>query len=65
MGGITFEWKNFGVTICDSGIGITWVQVSRLPMPYPDKDKWKCTTFTNNLYVFSMPLRQDHIGMYK
>ena len=37
--------------VCDSGIGITWVQVSRLPMPHPDNDKWKCTMFTNKLYV--------------
>ena len=30
--------QNFiGVTICDSDIGITWVQVSRLPMLHTDK----------------------------
>ena len=37
--------------VCDLGIGITWVQVSRLPMPHPDNDKWKCTMFTNKFYV--------------
>ena len=64
MGGNVWM-ENFGVTICDSGIGIAWVQVSRLPMPHPDKDKWKYTTFTNNFYVFSMLLQKDHVGMYK
>ena len=37
--------------VCDLGIGITWVQVSRLPMPHPDNDRWKCTMFTNKIYV--------------
>ena len=57
--------KKFVVTICDSGIRITWVQVSRLPVLHPDKDRWKHTMFTNNFYVFSMLLQQDHVGMYK
>ena len=39
------------VTICDSGIGITWVQVFRLPMLHQDKDRWKCTMFTNEIYL--------------
>ena len=37
--------------VCDLGIRITWVQVSRLPMPHPVNDKWKCTMFTNEFYV--------------
>ena len=44
----------FGVIVRaadDSGIGITWVQVSRLPMPHPDNDQWKCTMFTNKSYI--------------
>ena len=39
------------IKVCDSGIGIIWVQVSRLLMPHPNKDRWKCTMFTNNFYV--------------
>ena len=29
------------IWVCDSSIGITWVQVSRLPVLHPDKDRWK------------------------
>ena len=39
--------------VCDLGIGITWVQVSRLPMLHPDNDKWKCTMFTNKCYILA------------
>ena len=42
-----------------------WVQVSRLPMPHLDKDRWKHTMFTNKHLCFSMLLQQDHVGMYK
>ena len=37
--------------VCYSGIGITLVQVSRLPMPHLENDKWKCTMFTNKSYI--------------
>ena len=37
--------------VCDLAIRITWVQVSRLPVPHLDNDKWKCTMFPNKLYV--------------
>ena len=50
------KYKNNKEIICDSDIKIIWVQVSRLPMPHPDKDRWKCTMFTNNLYALSMLL---------
>ena len=33
-----FGWKKW---VCDSGIRITWVQVSRLLVLHPDKDRWK------------------------
>ena len=57
--------RNLDEIVCDSGIKITWVQVSRLPMPHPDKDRWKHTVFTNKFLCFSMLLWQDHIGMYR
>ena len=44
----------FGVIVraaCDPGIGITWVQVSRLPVPHPENDQWKHTMFTNKSYI--------------
>ena len=28
-----------------------WVHVSRLPMLHPDKERWKCTMFTNKIYL--------------
>ena len=31
--------QNLAGVICPSGIEITWVQVSRLPMPHPDNDR--------------------------
>ena len=37
--------------ICDSGIRITWVQVSRLPMLHPDNAQWKHTMSTNKSYI--------------
>ena len=27
------------------GLKIIWMQVSRLPMLHPDRDRWKCTMF--------------------
>ena len=44
------------VAICDSGIRITWVQVSRLPVPHLDNDRWKHTTFTNKTFIFQYVL---------
>ena len=29
-----------------------WVHVSRLPVPHPDKDRWKCTMITNYSSIF-------------
>ena len=46
-----FVFRVIGGQVCDLGIGITWVQVSRLPMPHPDNDQWKCTMFTNKYYI--------------
>ena len=34
------------------GLRIIWVQVSRLPMPHPDRGRWKCTTITNYSFIF-------------
>ena len=44
LGG-NLEEKSFGVILCDSGIRITWVLVSRLPMLHPERDRWKHTMF--------------------
>ena len=44
----------FGVivrAVCDSGIRITWVQVSRFLVSHSDNDQWKCTMFTNKSYI--------------
>ena len=38
--------------VYDSGIRTIWVQVSRLPMPHLDKDRWKCTMITNYFFIF-------------
>ena len=51
--GSKFVQGNSGGQVCDLGIGITWVQVSRLPMLHPDNDKWKCTMFTNKSYILA------------
>ena len=40
------------IMVYDFGIGIIWVQVSRLPMLHPDKDRWKCTMITNYSFIF-------------
>ena len=40
------------IIVYDSGGRIIWVQVSRLPMPHPDKDRWKCTMITNYFCIF-------------
>ena len=40
------------IMVYDFGIRIIWVQVSRLPMPHPDKDRWKCTMITNYSFIF-------------
>ena len=39
------------IMVYDFGIRIIWVQVSRLPMPHPDKDRWKHTMITNS-FIF-------------
>ena len=49
---IKFHWGKVRA-VCDSGIRITWVQVSRLPMLHPDNDKWKHTMFTNKSYILA------------
>ena len=38
--------------VYDSGIGIIWVQVSRLPVLHLDKDRWKHTMITNYIFIF-------------
>ena len=51
VGRVTFSGRE-KKWVCDSGIGITWVHVSRLPMLHPDRDRWKNTTITNYSSIF-------------
>ena len=37
--------------LCDSGIGITWVHISRLPAPHPDNDRWKFAFWSSETNV--------------
>ena len=42
-----------------NGFKIIWVHVSRLPVPHPDRDKWKHTMFTNSTHIFQYASRDN------
>ena len=43
-------------------VKITWVHVSRLPMPHLDRDWWKCTMFTNKFYILACHFKKTLQG---